>query len=142
MTGKNLKKSRGKSGTRVTPAAASSASQKPATAVLRLSKLSFLALNDFYVIEEDPIDFLDSGMSADVEKALKESKLYLPDAFSSFAEKYPCTGIVVSRGNKTKYSEIELGTRVMFARLGVQRYLVNGKSYVNVLESDLHAILD
>lgn len=140
MTAKNLKKSRGKSATPATPVARSMPS-KTATPVSAPSKLSFRALNDIYIIEEDAIETTDTGLSKEVESAIKESKLIIPDAYQDYTQKFPCTGIVISKGEHTKSSEVKVGTRVMFARLGVQRYKIDGRNLCNCLESDLHAIL-
>lgn len=141
MTAKNLKKSRGKSGTHATRAARSMASPTKVTAALKPAKLFFQALNNIYVIEEDPIETTDTGLSKDVEQAIKDSRLIIPDAYQDYTQKFPCTGKIISKGEKTKHEEIQLGTRVLFARLGVQRYKINGKSYCNCLEADIHAII-
>jgi len=102
------------------------------------------ALNDIYILEEEPIDFevdKPSGMTKEVVEALKTALLHIPETAEFYAKKYPCIGKVLDRGDKTRY-KLELGTRVVFARGGVQRDQIEGKDYVFVREADLHAILD
>ena len=102
------------------------------------------ALNDIYIIEEDPLDWYsetDSNLSKDVVDALKGGLLYVPEAHEDFAKKFPCTGRIVSVGERTKY-KLPVGTRVIFARLGVQRYTIDGKQYADVRECDLHGTLE
>lgn len=140
MTAKNLKKSQGKSGTHATSAAPFGAYEK-AMAKLKVSTLSLVALNDIYVIKEDPITITDSGLSADVEGALKSGRLIIPEAFQNYAEKFPCTGKIISKGPKTKLEELQVGTHVMFERLGVQRYKINGNSFCNCKEQGIHGII-
>lgn len=98
------------------------------------------ALNDIYLIKEDPITWeadKGSGLTTDVVKALKESRLYLPDIGEDFAKKFPCTGIVLSKGSKCKF-EIKEGTKVSYARLGVQRFIWEKEAICAVREADLH----
>lgn len=141
MTAKNLKKSRGKSATPATRVVLFGGSMKK-TEKSSPSMLSLQALNDIYIIEEDQVQTTDTGLSGEVERAIKESRIIIPDAYQDYTQKFPCTGKVISKGEKTKYAKVLVGTRVVFARLGVQRYKIDGKSYCNCLESDLHAILD
>ena len=107
-------------------------------------KCGLRALNDIYIIEEDPIDVVveqDSGLSPAVVDALKSGKIVLPDKFSSFAEKFPCTGKILSIGEKARYG-LSVGTRVSYARLGVQRYKFDGKTLCDVRECDLHGTIE
>ena len=107
------------------------------------SKSSLKAINDIYILEEEPIDLevdTPSGLSKDVVHAIKSSLLHLPETAEFYAKKYPCIGKVLARGDVTRY-EIPIGTRVLFARHGIQRDQVDGKDYVFVRECDLHAIL-
>lgn len=102
------------------------------------------ALNDILILEEEPVDFeVDnpSGLTKEVVKAIKGSKLVLPEQAEFYAKKYPCIGKVVASGSKCKYG-IAIGARVLFARMGVMREQVNGKNYVFVRECDIHAVLD
>lgn len=101
-----------------------------ATSVMKkdFGKKSVLkALNDIYIIKEDPMTEY-------------KGTLVIPDAYEFWAKKYPCTGRVVSAGNKTKYG-LAIGTRVVYGRLGVQRYEHDGQEYCDVRESDLHAVI-
>lgn len=102
------------------------------------------ALNDILILEEEPVDFeVDnpSGLTSDVVSAVKSGLIALPEQAEFYAKKYPCIGKVIASGSKCKYG-ISTGARVLFARLGVMREQVNGKNYVFVRESDIHAILD
>jgi len=146
-TEKKWNRSQSPTDTPATGAAGSSESTMEESRKPGLKALSehVVALNDIYIIEEDPIETImenDSGLTADVVDALKSKTLIIPDAYSSFAEKYPCTGTIVSVGPKTKLG-MKPGERVGYARLGVQRYKLNGKTLCDVRECDLHyAILD
>ena len=98
------------------------------------------ALNDIYIIEEDPVSTVvetDSGLTPDVVDAVKSGMIILPDKFDSFANKFPCTGKIISKGEKCCYP-LKVGSRVGYARLGVQRYKLDGKTLCDVRESDLH----
>lgn len=140
MTAKNLKKSRVKRAGHVTNAAGSGASPMKKTAVSQPSMSSLVALNDVYILEEDPISISDTGLSTSVEDAIKNGKLIIPERYENFAEKYPCTGKIISKGPETKYEELQVGTRVMFARLGVQRWKLNGRTICNCKEQEIHGI--
>jgi co-chaperonin GroES (HSP10) len=103
------------------------------------------ALNDIYIIEEDPIDWevdAASGLTPEVMDMLKSGKLVLPDQGDYFAKKFPCTGKVLAKGDKSRYEEASVGSRVAFARLGGQRWKTSGKSYVSIREKDLHCVLN
>ena len=115
-----------------------------ATTAVRSSKSTLRAINDFYIIEEDPIELTvdkSSGLNKDVVEALRSKKLVLPEIAEHYADKYPFTGRVVSKGDQTKYAEIKVGTHVMFARLGGMRWEENGKQMMNLREKDIHAII-
>ena len=111
----------------------------------KLKTPSLKALNDIYIIQEDGIDFERddaSGMTPEVVAALQSKKLYVPDTAEYYAKKYPFRGVVVQKGDLCKkYPEVTIGTRVMYAPLGVVRYKVDDKRYCNVRECDLHATL-
>lgn len=98
------------------------------------------ALNDIYIIEEDPLETFTesgSGLTPAVVDMIRAGKLIIPDKFSSFAEKFPCTGKVIAKGAKAKLP-IKVGSRVGYARLGVQRYKLDGRTLCDVRERDLH----
>ena len=112
------------------------------TIAVQSSKFTLKAINDIYIIEEDPVETsYDTGVSAEVTEAIKSRRLIIPDAYSDFAEKYPCRGTVIAKGNKCKY-DIKVGDKVVYARLGVQRYQFNGKTLCDVRECDLHGIYE
>lgn len=105
-------------------------------------KFNLKALNDIYIIEEDPVETVyDTGIKAEVTEAIKSGRLFIPEAYKNFAEKYPCKGTVISKGEKCKY-EIRVGDKVIYARLGVQRYQLDGKILCDVREADIHGILE
>lgn len=141
MTAKNLKKSRANHGGRAIRAARSGVSSMKLTGESAPSKLSLVALNDIYIIEEDPLGINETGLSGSVESAIRRGALVIPEAYQDFATKFPCTGKVIAKGPQTKYTEIQIGTHVMFARLGVQRWKVNGKTICNCKEGELHGII-
>ncbi len=100
------------------------------------------ALNDIYIIEEEPVESsYDTGLKPEVSTAIKEKRLFIPEAYKNFAEKYPCRGKVISKGDKTKY-DVPVGSTVIYARLGVQRYQMNGRTLCDVRECDVHAVLE
>lgn len=106
-------------------------------------KLGLKALNDIYILEEDPMDITieaTSGITKDVRQAILDKRLFVPDAYESFALKFPCTGVIISTGDKTRY-KLPIGTRVVFSRLGVMRYNIDGRSLADVKEADIHAVI-
>ena len=108
------------------------------------SKSTLRAINDIYVLEEEaPRPEVDkpSGFTKDVVESISSGKLIIPDTAEYYLNKYPCIGKVIDHGDKVRYN-IPVGTKVLFARYGVQRDQVDGKNYVFVREADLHAILD
>lgn len=101
------------------------------------------ALNDYLIIEEDPIQLEHdnrSGLTKDVVEAIKSSKLYIPDTAEFYANKFPFTGFVKSIGPLCR--EIKVGDHVMFPRLGGMRWQKDGKQMINIMESDVHAIIE
>lgn len=105
-------------------------------------KSSLKAINDIVIVEEDAIETsYDSGVSSTVSDAIKSGKLVIPDAYKNFSEKYPCKGTIVSVGNKCKYA-LSPGDRIIYARLGVQRYEHNGKMMCDVRECDIHGFIE
>ena len=93
----------------------------------KLSKCGLRALNDMYIIEEDKMTEYQGSM-------------VIPEAYEFFAKKFPCTGHILSVGDKTKY-KLPVGTHVIYARHGVQRYTHEGKELCDVRERDLHCVL-
>lgn len=109
---------------------------------LKASKLD--ALNDIYIIEEDPIDWeVDpaSGLTHQVIEAIKNSKLFIPDTGEWYAKKYPCKGTIISHGDRVRY-KLEPGSRVLYAKLGVMRFRHKDKTLCAIREQDIHAIID
>lgn len=107
-----------------------------------LKSKSFLkAINDIVFIEEDPLETVyDTGVSSDVTNALKSGLLILPDSHKDFAQKYPCRGTVVAKGDKCK--EVNVGDRIIYPRLGVQRFQFDNKIYCSVREDDIHGFIE
>lgn len=107
-------------------------------------KFNLRAINDIVIVLEDPMDFMadaESGLNSDVTKALKSGLLVTPEKYESFAQKFPCRGKVISVGQKCE-SEIKVGDRIIFARLGCQRYREGEKTMVIVRECDIHGIFN
>lgn len=110
----------------------------------RSTRSGLRALNDIYILEEEPIDFeVDnpSGLTSQVVDSVKSGKLVLPEIAEFYAKKYPCIGKVLAYGDKSRY-RIEPGTRVVFARGGIVRDQIDGKDYVFIREADINAIID
>ena len=106
-------------------------------------KSTLRAINDIYIIEEFPVETTyETGCSAAVTDAIKDGRLVIPEAYKNFAEKYPCRGRVLSKGDKCRYKDIKVGDEVVYARLGVQRYDFNGKMVCSVREDDLHGTVE
>ena len=115
-----------------------------ATTAAQSSKSTLRAINDIYILEEEaPRPEVDkpSGFTKDVVSMIDEGKLIIPETAEFYLNKYPCIGKVMAHGDRVRYN-ISIGTRVLFARYGVQRDQVYGKDYVFVREADIHAILD
>ena len=107
------------------------------------SQSGLKAINDIVIIEEDAIaPEVDnaSGLTKNVVDSIKGGKLFIPETAQYALEKYPCKGLVLSKGNLCKH--VNEGDRVLFARLGGQRMLENGKSFVSIRERDIHAIIN
>ncbi len=97
-----------------------------------------------YILEEDAVDFevdRPSGLTTDVIDMVKSGKLVLPEQAEFYAKKYPCIGKVLAFGDKARY-KIPVGSKVLFARHGVQRDQVDKKNYVFVRECDIHCVLN
>lgn len=108
-------------------------------------KSGLQAINDYLIIEEDPIRLERddrSGLTEDVINAIKDSRIVIPETAEYAANKYPFTGKVISRGTECKIEDIQVGTRVMFPRLGGMRWERDGKQFINISERDIHAILE
>jgi co-chaperonin GroES (HSP10) len=100
------------------------------------------ALNDIVIVHENPVETsYDTGVSATVTNAIKSGVLVIPDAYKDFSEKFPCQGKVIAVGSKCK-SGVKVGDEVIYARMGVQRYVLNGKTLCDVRECDIHGILE
>lgn len=124
--------------TPATGAEASTSSEK-----VKLRNHGLKVLNDMYVIEEEPVDFevdKPSGLTSEVVNMVKSGGLILPETAEFYAKKYPCIGKVIAHGDGTKYN-LELGSRVLFARHGGLREQVDGHDYVFIRESDIHCVL-
>jgi len=101
------------------------------------------ALNDMYIIKEDPIGvYHDSGggLTDDVTKALKSGKLFVPEQYENFSKKYPCTGEILAIGDTTRY-KLKPGVRVCYGRLGGQRQTIDGDDLIFIREKDLLAVI-
>ena len=112
--------------------------------MVKLRNPGLRALNDIYILQEEPVDFeVDkaSGLTKTVVDSIKSGLIVIPEVAEFYAKKYPCVGKVITHGDKTRYN-IEPGTRVLFARLGGLREQIDGKDYVFIREIDLHAVLD
>lgn len=109
----------------------------------KFKTLGLKALNDIYIIEEDPIDYerdKASGLTGEVVDSIKQGTLVIPETAEFYAKKYPCTGKVLAHGDKCKYN-VEPGTRITFGRGGILREQIDGKDYVFMREADILAIL-
>ena len=114
----------------------------PAIIVELSLKLSLKAIRDIVIIEEDPIEQTvdsESGLTPEVIDALKTNRLVIPDKYEAFASKFPCTGKVISTGEKCYH--VEEGDKVIFARMGGQRTKLDGVTYVTIREKDVHAVI-
>lgn len=114
------------------------------TSVEQSLKSTLKAINDIYILEEEqPRPEVDkpSGFSKDVVDMIQAGTLVIPDTAEYYLNKYPCIGKVLAHGDKVRYN-IPIGTRVLFARYGVQRDQVDGNNYVFVREVDIHAIFN
>ena len=99
-------------------------------------------LNDLLAIKEDAIDFevdTPSGMTKTVVDSLKSGLLVIPEQGEFYAKKYPCRGEVVAVGSKVKH--VEVGNKVVFARMGGMREQIDGQNYVFIREFDVFAVI-
>lgn len=90
---------------------------------VKQKKFGLRALNDIYIIKED-------------EMTEYEGKLFIPDAYEFYGKKFPCTGVVLSKGSKCKL-EIKIGDKVSYERLGVARFKWDGEDVCAARESGL-----
>lgn len=105
-------------------------------------KQKLLAFNDIYIVMEDPLETVyDTGLKKSTTDAIKSGLIILPDSLKNFSEKYPCRGTVISKGEKTRYP-IKVGDKIVYARMGVQRYEFHGDMVCDVRECDIHALLE
>ncbi len=102
------------------------------------------AINDMYVLEEEPVDYevdKPSGLTSEVVDSIKSGKLIIPEIAEFYVKKYPCIGKVISFGDKSRY-KIPVGSRVLFARMGGMREQVDSNNYVFIRECDIHAVIE
>lgn len=105
--------------------------------------LGLRALSDMVLIQEDPMSVYsddESGLTADVSKAIKDKKLFIPEAYENFSKKNSCRGTVVARGDEISKA-ITVGDRVIFARLGGMRFTMEGQEIVALREKDILALI-
>jgi co-chaperonin GroES (HSP10) len=106
-------------------------------------KCNLKAINDIYIIKEDPIDIAGdsaSGLTKDVVKAIKGGKLYTPETAEFYVNKYPCTGEVLAKGDRTR-QDIKVGDRVRVAPFGNVRTSHEGQEIMFVREHDILALV-
>ena len=121
MTKKSWRKSQGKSATRATGAEQSTKS----TTKEKLPSPILKVLNDLYLIETDAPEKYDGN-------------LHIPDMYKAFYENLPDTGIILSRGDTTRY-QLPVGQKVRFGKHSGQRFKFNGKDLQLVREHDILA---
>ena len=123
MTTRSLKKSQGKLGT---PAIGAGLYTR---LTMREKSLppTLKVLNDLYLVETD-------------SPAKYEGMLSIPDAYKAFYENLPETGVIVSRGNTTRY-QLEPGTKVRFGKYSGQRFKHNEKDLQLIREHDILATI-
>ena len=134
MTEMNLKRSRKKNGT---PATTAGRSLKPTSPSVKLP-FTLTVLNDLYLVRED--EQVIEGESEAVVEAIETGKLHIPEAFEAYYKKVPYTGVVVSKGEKTKY-DIPIGSHILYGKFAVQRFEYKGEKLLIVKESDVHGII-
>ena len=106
-------------------------------------RLSLKAINDIYIIKEDPIAIEQddrSGLTKDVVEAIKGGKLFTPQTMDDYVNKYPCVGEITAKGDRTR-QDIKVGDRVMWTRFGAMRTKVSGEEFVFLREHDIIAIV-
>lgn|SRR3990167_10957904 len=113
------------------------------TIKVTLQKVGLKALNDFYLVEEDPIDWevdTSSGLTKSVVDSLKSGQLVIPQTATYYAKKNQCKGIILDKGPKCKSDEINIGDRVLYPRLAPCRQQQDdGKFLVFIREYDILA---
>mgnify|MGYP001577341161 FL=1 len=123
MTTRSLKRSQGKLDIPATGVEQSMKSMNKE----KLSSPTLKVLNDLYLVETDP-------------PAKYDGSLEIPDAYRAYYENLPETGVIVSRGNTTRY-QLEPGVNVRFGKHCGQRFKYNGKYFQLIREYDLLATL-
>ena len=124
MTKKSLKKCRKRTCTSATGVEDNSPSMKKE----ELQQSNLKVLNDLYLVETDP-------------PAKYEGNLEIPDAYKAFYENLPETGVIVSRGNTTKY-QLELGVKVRFGKHCGQRFKHRDKHLQLIREYDILGVYE
>ena len=105
-------------------------------------KYGLQAINDFVIVEEEPIEATHdtaSGLTKDVVASIKAGSLVIPEIAQYALEKFPFRGEVLSVGPKVQ--SVKVGDRIMFAKFGGQRWMENDKQYLTIRASDIHAIV-
>jgi len=110
---------------------------------VKSAKCNLKAINDIYIVKEDPIDIAGdnaSGLTKDVVKALKDKTLFTPETAEFYVNKYPCVGEIIAKGDRTRL-DIRIGDRVRVAPFGCVRTSHDGKDIMFVREHDILAIV-
>lgn len=83
-------------------------------------------LNDSIILEPEPEEYVD--VSPEVEKALKEGKILLPEKYETFFKKVAMRGTVISCGDKCRYNW-KYGDKVIYGRFCGAPLPVKDKKY-------------
>jgi co-chaperonin GroES (HSP10) len=83
-------------------------------------------LNDSIILEPEPEEFVD--VSPEVEKAIREGKILLPEKYESFFKKVAMRGTVISCGDKCRYNW-KHGDKVIYGRFCGAPLPIKDKKY-------------
>lgn len=93
-------------------------------------------LNDFILVKPDENEFVDDNL--EVKRILDEGLIKIPEKYEGWFKKVPMSGIIVSWGDKCRYSYKE-GMKLVYARYAGSYLHFEGTKYLVLKEHDIHA---
>lgn len=96
-------------------------------------------LNRKVLIKPDPEEY--QHENEDVNKALKEGKLFLPEDVQGFIKKVAKSGTIIDAAPDCK-TGVKAGDRVIFGQFAFEKTTVNDEVFWIMNEIDLHCSIE